>query len=149
LIHFLIAEENNWVPAAVFGGVLFVAGLLLMRMHRKAWAGQRSDQALDEHDRAHFANRFRRRMQTSAGISFIGVLVALGDQPIIWNLQLLGALLYWTFVIFLTCWIGVLAWGDMTSIKSQSAVTQAKIDSQRRELENKLSKLKNQSRGHK
>jgi hypothetical protein len=146
LIHLLLAEENDWVPAAVFGGALFVAGLWMIYMHKKAWSIQRDDQNLDEHDRQHFANRFQRRMQTSAGISFVGVLIAVGDQPVIWQLGPMGSSLYWVFVMLVACWIGLLALGDMTSTKSYTAVTRAKLENERRELEQELAKLKEQSR---
>ena len=84
-------------------------------------------------------------MQTSAGISIIGALVAFGDQPVIWNLEPLASTLYWIVVLVLAVWIAILAFGDMTSIKTHSTMTQAKFDAQRRQLENELAEHRKQS----
>ena len=51
-------EENNWVPAAIFGGslVLLVAGMMFG--HARTWKEQKSDGSLADLDRQYLRNRY-------------------------------------------------------------------------------------------
>jgi len=41
-------EENNWIPAAVFGGSLVLLGAGMMYGHARAWQQQRADESLED-----------------------------------------------------------------------------------------------------
>ncbi len=69
--------------------------------------------------------QFRRRVQTSALICIIGVLIIIGDLVIPWGRDGKGNrvaatfwfAVYWSGVLFLTFWVILLAIGDFLSIR--------------------------------
>ncbi|MFT4558721.1 MAG: hypothetical protein ACKVII_08655 [Planctomycetales bacterium] len=139
-------EENNWVPAAVFGGSLVLLGAGMMFGHARAWKEQRDDEALEDSDRMHLRNRYLRRMQTSGAVVFVGCLIGIGDA-FIWQLGPVVATFYWLFVIMLVFWIALLALGDLTSVRTHSQTTMSQLDVTRKELEAELARHRHRSNG--
>lgn len=139
-------EDNNWIPAAVFGGSLVLLGAGMMYSHARAWREQREDESLDDSERLHFRNRYLRRMQTSGAVAFVGGLIGIGDA-FIWRLGPAVATFYWLFVIMMVFWIALLALGDLTSVRSHSQTAMSQLESTRKELEAELARHRHRSNG--
>lgn len=139
---------QQWLIAPVVGGCLLLAGLALMRSHARTWRDQKQDATLDELDRRHYHARYRRRMQTSALIAVLGVLLAAGDAFIPANAPRLFAV-YWIGVLVLASWVVLLGLGDMASTGAHSRVALARIHQKQRELEEQMARIKTRnSNGH-
>lgn len=139
-------EDNNWIPAAAFGGSLVLLGAGMMASHIRAWNDQKEDGTLLDADLQHLRNRYIRRMQTSAAVAFTGCLIGLGDA-FIWQFGPVVATCYWLFVIMLVFWITLLALGDLTSVRTYSKTTMSELDSKRKELEAELAEHRHRSNG--
>ncbi|MGZ0169825.1 MAG: hypothetical protein ACKVHE_09725 [Planctomycetales bacterium] len=139
-------EDNNWVPAAIFGGSLVLLGAGMMYGHARAWRAQKDDESLVDTDIKHLRNRYLRRMQTSGAVVFTGCLIGIGDA-FIWKLGPVAATFYWLFVIMLVFWIALLALGDLTSVRTHSQSTMSQLESTRKELEAELAKHRHRSNG--
>ena len=139
-------EDNNWVPAAIFGGSLVLLGAGMMSGHVRAWKSQRQDETLSDADLFHLRNRYLRRMQTSAAVAFVGFLIGLGDA-LIWPLGPVVATFYWLFVIILVFWIALLAIGDLTSVRTHSNTAMSQLESKRKELEAELARHRQRTNG--
>lgn len=129
-------------------------GLVMIRAHWRAWQQHRqADEPVpaDElglADRAYLHKRFRRRMQTSAGIILVGVLLPVGDFVIPWQRLANGPqlfTLYWGGVLLITLWIILMAMGDLTMTRLHSRSTLDVHRAHVRELEQQVAELR--SRG--
>ncbi|MBI1309724.1 hypothetical protein GC176_00340 [bacterium] len=136
--------ENNWLPAVVFGGGLVVLGIGMMIGHSRSWKRQQADASVDDLDRIHYANRFRRRMQTSALIAIVGALLAVGDI-FIWRFGPAVSTVFWLLILLLVCWVALLGVGDMTAIQSHSRNRLADLEAQRHVLEQELEAIRARS----
>jgi hypothetical protein len=136
---------NDWRIAALVGGLLIAGGGALMLSHVRAWKLDRNDPALDELDRQHYQARFRRRMQTSGLITLLGVLIPLGDSPVIWKLGPLWSTLFWIGVLLMALWIILLALGDFTATQAHSQVAMTRVRRKQRELEAEADRLRNKN----
>ncbi|MGE3313630.1 MAG: hypothetical protein AB7O26_00855 [Planctomycetaceae bacterium] len=137
---------NETLVAVLAGGLLVVLGISMIVGHRRAWDGQKNDPELAEFDRVHFYRRFRRRMQTSAMLVVLGLLLAVGGTVIPWqNYPAAAQLAYWIGVLLLTFWVILLALGDILSTRVHSRISMAQVKQKQRELELELARLK--SRG--
>lgn len=132
------------MPAVMFGSVLVVLGVGMMISHWRSWKRQQSDFETDDTDRVHYANQFRRRMQTSALIAIVGVLLAVGDV-FIWQFGPAASTVFWLLLLLLVCWIAILAVGDMTAIQSHSRNRLADLEAHRRILERELAEIRARS----
>jgi hypothetical protein len=145
---------NEWIIAFGVGGVLFVAGLAFMVSHRRTWRQQQADDTLDEADLKHYRKRYRRRMQTSALIVLLGILIPVGDVVIPWkDLPKVEAALwwaaYWGTVLMITLWVLLLGMGDLFSTKSYAQSTLARNYQQQRILEEQIAQIKRrETNGH-
>lgn len=138
---------NSWIVLGV-GASLVVLGLLFMRWHIREWRGEKNDSSLDPQDLFHYHARYRRRMQTSGMLLFVGLLIPfmdwLLDQRMVVPATLVG------FLVFtLIGWIFLLAFGDMLSTRTHSHVALAKVRQKQRELERQVEELKSrEANGH-
>ena len=101
-------------------------GVLLMRSHVRSWAAKKNDSSLDERERRHLHSRFRRRMQASAILAALGVLIPLGGIVIPWQ-QFPGFFApYWIAVLLLALWVILLGMADVvaTSAHTRAELTQ-------------------------
>jgi hypothetical protein len=138
---------KSWVAFGVGAGLLAV-GLLFLRWHVQEWRQEKNDPSLDPHDRDHYHARYRRRMQTSGMIVFLGILIPLGD----WLLErgfVVASTVLWFFVFGLIGWIILMAFGDMLSTRTHSHAALSKVRQKQRELERQVAELKNRGgNGH-
>lgn len=132
------------IIAPVVGLALVVTGLALMRWHHVAWRQQKHDPSLSDAERTHYFRRYRRRMQTSALLALLGLLMGVGD----FALTQLRAPAPWLFLIWiaamllLVLWIILLALGDMASTAVHSRRELTRVRQEQRALEQRLEDLK-------
>ena len=141
---------NNWLISASVGAILLLVGLVMMRSHTRSWRQQNLDTTLDEFDRQHYYARYRRRLQTSAMIALVGILIAVGDSPLIpWRNFQRAFAVYWVVVLMFTLWIVLLAIGDLSSSRAHSQVALARVRKKQRDLESQVEQIKRRgSNGH-
>jgi hypothetical protein len=92
--------------------LLALSALLVLFQLRTRRAAAR--QELSERDRGFFRRQFRRRIQIDAMIGLVGVAVLGG----IWVTAPRTQLLYWSGVLLVAVWIGLLAIADMASTRA-------------------------------
>ncbi len=121
----------------------------LIRSHVHSWREARGDDTLDDFDRQHYARQYRRRMQASGGIVFLGLMIPLTDSPLMLRIGPFGWSICVIIILLVTFWIFVLAMGDMTSTRVHSQVATKKLQRQQRELEEQIARIKRRgSNGH-
>lgn len=133
---------HSWVAVGVGAGLILVGGLFIL-WHVREWREERNDSSLDDFDVKHYHARYRRRMQTSGMLVFLGILIPLWDwlldQKMVMPATLVG------FLVFaLVAWVIVLALGDMLSTRNHSHVAMSKVRQKQRELEKKVAELRRQ-----
>ena len=85
-------------------------------------------------------------MQASSAVAFVGCAIGLGDI-FIWQFGPLVAAVYWLVVILLGCWITLLAFGDLTAVRTHSHTIKAQLDSRRKALEAELTEHRRRNNG--
>lgn len=135
---------NELLVTGITGAILLVFGLAMIRSHRQSWAAQKNDAELPEAERVYLYRRYRRRMQTSAMLVVLGILIALGDALVPWrNLPPIAYFIYWGGVLLLTLWVILLAFGDMASTRVHARISLAQVQEKRRQLEQELAEYRN------
>lgn len=133
---------ENWFVSAITGVALVGAGIALMFSHRSAWRRQQNDPALSDAERKHLYARYRRRMQTSAILALLGVLIPVGDLLIPWQNRPGLFALYWGMLILLSLWVIVLGVGDAISTAARSRSELARIRRKQRELQQQVAEIR-------
>ena len=139
-------DENNWMPAVALGSSLIILACCMMWSHNNAWRRQQQDLDEDDTDRAYYFGRYRRRMQTSGFLAIVGFLIGVGDIAI-WRFGPFASAIFWLMIIVFAGWIGLLALGDLTAVRTHSQIEMAKHEAQRRVLERELQELRKGSNG--
>ena len=143
----LAAVRDDWLPAAVMGVGLILLGVWFMQLHLRAWRRHAADDSLDDAERTFYRRQFRRRMQASGIIALIGVMVPVGDSIIPWRADDVSvATLYWLFVLALTCWVLLLAMGDLVATRAHSRASLSRLQRKQRELQAEADRLRSQMR---
>lgn len=144
----------DWKLVTGFGALLVVAATGLMYSHYRHWQKEKLDPELDERGLAHYARRFRRRMQSSALLLLIGVAFPLSEVVIPWDqmepkTRAYGMVCFWGAVFLMVAWMVFLALGDMLSTATQARASMARMKAQQRELQDELTQLRRKgSNGH-
>jgi len=133
---------DDWYAAAAVGVGLVLTGLAMMFGHWRSWQQQKSDESFDELDQRHYYARFQRRMQTSGLIVLLGILIPIGDSPLLCQQGPLVSTCYWIAILFIPMWIVLLAMGDWSSTKAHSKIALARDQQMQRELEAQLSQIR-------
>src|SRR5436190_16044253 len=97
-------------PTVVVSAALALVSFVLMAWHVKSWR-EADHGGLTERDYEFFCRQFRRRMQSSAMLGVIGLLI-LGH---VWVRDNTMLALYWTGVLGLLVWTVLLAAGDFAA----------------------------------
>lgn len=139
----LAAAQDDWVPSVVMGLGLVLLGGWFMSLHLRTWQRIRQELGADDPDRAFHHRQFRRRMQASGVILIIGVMVPVGDLLIPWRKQDASvATLYWLLVLGLTCWVLLLAMGDLFATRAHSRAALSRLQRKQRELQAEADRLR-------
>ena len=131
----------HWIPSFLVCVSLVAIGWFMIRGHLRGWAERQAEGITDPADLLHYHNQFRRRIQTSALIGIIGVLVFVGDLIS----QQIGPKLfgwYWMIVLMLVAYLIVLAILDGLATASHTRAALARLRAQRRQLERNAAELK-------
>lgn len=144
LSSMLLADvRDDWLPAVAMGGVLILLGGWFMTLHLKSWRQQSADASLDASDLAFHRRQFRRRMQASGIIVVVGVMLPVGDSLIPWRKDDASvAALYWLLVLGLTCWVLLLAMGDLVSTRAHTRAALSRLQRKQRELQAEADRLR-------
>lgn len=138
---------SQLLTALIPGLALVAFGGLMMRGHFLTWQKQQAE-GLDEFDRRHLSRRYRRRMQASGMLFFLGFVIPPGMLFLTEN-EPRAFGLFWFAVLIVAIWIILLAAGDALSIRTHAGISQARLELKKRELEAELQKHKaRQGNGH-
>lgn len=137
--------NNQWV-APLAGLIVLGIGIGFLRWNRSEWKREKNDSGLDEFDRRHYHARYRRRMQTSAILMLLGILIPIGDRLIVQKVAPGITTVFWLGVLALLFWVVVLAFGDMAATRAHAHVALSRVRLKQQELEKRANELRNQSR---
>lgn len=135
---------NDLFPSLAIGAGLLTVGTVLIRGHFAAWSTHRADTALTDDERAYYRRQFRRRVQVSALVILLGVMIPVGDalmqrkNPVFWTW-------YWIAILLIALWIMALAALDWLSFRTFHRALRANLASlarKRRELEDEIERLR-------
>ena len=123
--------------------MLVASGSLAIRSHIRSWRRQKDDPTFEDRDREYYGRRYRRRMQMSAILVILGVLIGVGDVLLPFQKAHPGPVaLYWIGVLLLTGWLILLGLADFFSTLAYGRVELARVREKRRELERQVVEFK-------
>ncbi len=110
--------------------------------HRATWRQQQQEFIDEPRDLRHLQSRYRRRVQTSALIMFVGLMIPIADLPLVWQQGPVIATLLWVAIGCVCLWIGLLAFGDLVTTKAHSMAAMARLQAHRDDLMSELDRLR-------
>ncbi len=133
-----------------------IAGALLLGFAAvTAWLQIRTRRALSpflEEDalaRTHADRQLRRRLQMSAMLGIVGVLIPLGDQLEPFFRGRPGLFfVYWVVVLILVAWTVLMALGDWMSSSAYSSLANIQLRIERSRLEEEVRRYRASQNGH-
>ena len=120
------------------GLVIMTFGFVLMRSHWTVWLRQQQEFIDDPRELRHLQGRFRRRVQTSGLIVFVGLLIPIADLPRVWQQGPLLPTILWIGIGCVILWVVVLALGDFVSTHTHSRATLLRLEARKQELMGQL-----------
>ena len=136
---FSLRIDKTTLPALIFGSLLMVIACIFGYV---VWRIRRGLDGMVESDdgaRMHADSQFRRRMQVSVLLFFIGILIPVGDQMDAVFVQRPTYFFLWVgSIMVLALWMVLMALGDWLSTMTYSEIAKAQLRSERRELENEI-----------
>jgi len=137
---------NNPWPALAVAVALVGIGVSMMSSHVRSWRRQRSDPTLEERDLVYYRRRYRRRMQISAMLAILGVLIGVGDALLPFQRRHpIPTTLYWIGVLLMTGWVMLLGFGDLLSTAAYGRAELARVRQKQRELERQVVEFKHRN----
>ncbi|QDT52926.1 hypothetical protein Pan44_09390 [Caulifigura coniformis] len=137
----IVADLPHWTPSFLVCAGLVTIGVFMIRSHLRTWARRQTEGITDQADLLHYHGQFRRRVQTSALMAFIGVLIFVGDLIS----EQIGPRwfgFYWIIVLSMVGYLVVLAILDGLATASHTRAALARLRAQRRQLERHAAELK-------
>jgi hypothetical protein len=138
---------NEIKASLTLGIALILLGAWLIRWHRAAWGQHRGqepvEKACDDRERRHYRLQFRRRVQVSALLILLGIMI--GDWLMVQRRNPLWITVYWIVVLILALWIMLLAAIDWLSTRMFVRATRATLAGlarKQRELEAEAERLR-------
>ena len=129
---------NDIKASLAVGITLILLGAWLIRWHRAAWGRHRDPEAGDDRERRHYRLQFRRRIQVSALLILLGVMIPIGDWLMVQRRNPMWITIFWIAVLALAVWIMLLAVVDWLSTRLYVRATRgtlAGLARQQREFE--------------
>ncbi len=124
-------------------GICIMAfGFFLMRSHWMMWVRQQQEFIDDPRELRHLQVRFRRRVQTSGLIAFIGLLIPIADLPVVWKQGPLLPTILWIGIVGVILWIVALAFGDFVSTHAHSRATLLRIEARKQALMGQVERMR-------
>lgn len=137
---------NDIKASLTMGFALILLGAWLIRWHRAAWGQHRAQQSsADDRERRHFRLQFRRRIQVSALLILLGIMIPIGDWLMVQRRNPLWITVFWIVVLALAMWIMLLAAIDWLSTRMYVRATRATLAGlarKQRELEAEADRLR-------
>ncbi len=124
------------------GGCILTFGVLLAWLNWKTWAWQQQEFIDDPRELRHLQARFRRRTQTSGLIALVGLLIPLGDLPLVWKQHPVLSSILWIAICCVCFWIMLLALADLVATRSHSRATLLRLQAHKGELLDQLKRLR-------
>jgi hypothetical protein len=135
---------NDSIPAVVMGAILLLLGggsAWYFWQHREPAAGT------DELARRHAIRQTRRRLQISAMLILVGVLIPLGDLLPFFRRAPVAFVFFWVAVMCLAGWIALLGLADFASTRAYHSRIGRQLEQQKASLEAELARARAQRGG--
>jgi hypothetical protein len=138
----------DWLPAIVAGVSLLAMALGTAGYQWSAW--KTGPDRLPENDlgRLHAARQLRRRLQISAMLALVGVLIPLGDFLPVFRTSPRLFVIFWLAVLGMVIWIVLLALGDLASSVAHHRQAQSQLDAERELLKRDIRRFRAGTNGH-
>lgn len=137
----------NEIKASLTMGIaLVLLGGWLIGWHRAVWVRHRDQQeAGTGRELRHYRLQFRRRIQVSALLILLGIMIPIGDWLMVQRQNPMGITIFWLIVLILALWIMLLAAIDWLSTRMYVRATRATLAAlarKQRELEAEAERLR-------
>jgi hypothetical protein len=145
---------NDIKASLTMGIALILLGASLIRWHRAVWGHHRSQQETlaretgGDRELRHYRLQFRRRIQVSALLILLGVMIPIGDWLMVQRQNAMVITIFWLVVLTLALWIMLLAAIDWLSTRMYVRATRATLAGlarKQRELEAEAERLRGRS----
>lgn len=113
-----------------------------------AWQRGPAKLPADDETRLHAGRQLRRRLQVSAMLALVGLLIPIGDMAPIFRRSPRLFVIYWLFVLGLVVWMVLLALGDLASSVAFHRLAQSDLEAERQALQREIDRYRSQSNGH-
>lgn len=120
---------NQIKASLAVGIVLILLGSAMIRWHFAAWRAHRDDASSDDRERNHYRTQFRRRLQVSALLILLGIMIPLGDALMELRRDPRFLAWYWIAVLGVLFWIMLLAAFDWVSTRMHNRAMRATLAS--------------------
>lgn len=142
---------SDFLSYTLFSAVVVAAAVAMIVWHVRAWRSARR-RKLERGERDYRRRQFRRRMQASAMLGILGLMVFAGGVMMIYRVRPLALTYYWLAVMVVLAWLALLALADMLAtkhyygrVRDHYTVEQAKLHAELRRL---LATRSNGQAGH-
>jgi len=130
----------------LFAASISLFGGGLMWWHRAQWVRHQRDPAVEPGERLFLNSQYRRRMQTSAMMATLGVLLH-GSNEFLIPWQKLSSQFYFYFYVMLMLmligWMVLLALADWIATRAIHQAAMARLKEHQRQLEHSVGQLRN------
>lgn len=128
----------------VVAAVITLLGGWLMWWHRAQWVQQQLNPQLEPAERLFLKSQYRRRMQASAMLTTLGVLLNGSNEFLIpWQRFPLQFFIYVTMMLVVTAWMVLLAMGDWFATRAVHQAALARLKEHQRHLERTVGQMRN------
>lgn len=131
----------DYWSSALVSFIMLVAAAGLLIWHVRTWRVVQA-QAIEPKESEYRRNQFRRRMQTSAMLGLLGVLIPVGQWLTAWAESRLFAAIFWGGVLLLIVWMALLALVDMmvtqhhfSRLRNDYLIERAKLNAEMRRIQ--------------
>lgn len=137
----------DWLPAVIAGVLLVLMAAGTAWYQWGVWKSGPAQLPDGDEARTHLARQLRRRLQVSAMLALVGVMIPFGDLMPIFRRSPRLFFVFWVSVLGLVAWIVVLALGDLASNLARTRVARSQLDAERKALEHEIRRYRTQGNG--
>lgn len=128
------------LPAIIFGCLLGVCAVMLAVWQRRVWAQGGALLPESDPNRQYAARQLRRRLQVSAALLLLAVIIPAGDFLSEKDHQGVVYIAFLAIVVVLVMWIVLMAIGDYAITAAHTRVDMARLRRERQSLEAELAR---------